>query len=76
MFEKTYCVTARSEKEVYRLMRIAANHHLYGAYKIGVYGSERQHELFLTGRPWNYRKFTKEVSELYENACDTESREA
>lgn len=76
MFKKTYCVVASSEKEVYRLMRIAANHHLYATYKIGVYGSERQHELFVTGSPWNYHKFMNEVNELYENACDSERREA
>lgn len=61
MLEKNYCVTANSEDEVYRLMRLAANYHLYGMYKIGVYGKEHQHELFIVGKPWNYRKFMKQV---------------
>lgn len=76
MLKKTYVVVASSEKEVYRLMRVAANHHLYGTYKIGVYGCERQHELFLTGSPWNYRKFTNEVNRTCENAVDSEEVKA
>lgn len=62
MLKNHYCVVANSEDEVYRLMRLAASYHLYGTYKIGVYGKERQHELFITGSPINYRKFMKQVN--------------
>lgn len=76
MFKKTYRVVANSEKEVYHLMRIAANHNLYGMYKIGVYGCERQHELFVTGSPRNYHKFVNEAKREYENAVDSTEEEA
>ena len=62
MLKNHYCVVANSEDEVYRLMRLAASYHLYGMYKIGVYGRERQHELFITGGPIKYRKFMKQVN--------------
>ena len=62
MLKNHYCVIADSEEDVYRLMRIAANHNLHGTYKIGVYGTERQHELFVTGAPWNYHKFMKTIN--------------
>ena len=61
MFKRSYCVVAESEADIYRMMRIAANHHLYSTYKIGVYGNERQHELLVTGNPWDYHKFINEV---------------
>lgn len=63
MFKVNRCVVARNEDDVYRLMRIASNHHLYGMYKIGVYGSECQHELFVTGKLWDYHRFLNEINE-------------
>ena len=74
MLKKHYVMVAKSEKDVYRLMRIAANHNLYGQYKIGVYGTERQHELFITGAPWNYRKFCNEVNTPTEGSTDSEEK--
>lgn len=68
MFKKHYIVTAASEKDAYRMMRIAANHNLYAQYKIGVYGTERQHELFVIGTPWNYHKFMNEISTSIEGS--------
>lgn len=62
MFDKMYMVIGTSEADVYRMMRIATNHHLYATYKIGVYGAERQHELFVTGSPWDYYKFKRAIA--------------
>lgn len=62
MFNKLYVVIGSSEADIYRLMRIATNHHLHATYKIGVYGGERQHELFVTGAPWNYYKFKNAIA--------------
>ena len=56
---KTYIVIVETEEEAYRLMKTAIRHKLYAAYKIGVYGSERQHELFVTGKTLNYYKFMR-----------------
>ena len=62
MFNKLYVVIGTSEGDIYRLMRIATNHHLHATYKIGVYGGERQHELFVTGTPWDYAKFRRAIA--------------
>ena len=51
MFNKLYVVVADTEEDVYRMVKIATNNHLYVTYKIGVYGNERQHELFIIGKP-------------------------
>ena len=73
MFKKQYCVVANSEVEIYRMMRIAANHNLHSAYKIGVYGSERQHELFVTGKVRDYHKFLNEIKHT-DNNVDSEGK--
>ena len=57
---KTYIVIVENEAEAYQLMEAAISHKLYATYKIGIYGNERQHELFVTGRPLNYYKFMRE----------------
>lgn len=62
MFNKLYVVIGSNEADIYRMMRIATNHHLHAMYKIGVYGGERQHELFVTGTPWDYRKFKNAIA--------------
>ena len=61
MLNKLYVVVAETEQDVYRMVRIATNQHLYVTYKIGVYGNEHQHELFIIGKPWHYRKFKKAI---------------
>lgn len=59
MFRFTYLVVIRNEEDVYRAMKEAANYELECLYKIGVYGNLRQHELWIKGYPWDYRKFKK-----------------
>lgn len=56
---KTYIVIVENEAEAYRLMKTAISHKLHATYKIGVYGSERQHELFVIGTFLNYCKFMR-----------------
>lgn len=62
MFNKLYVIVADTEADVYRMVKLATNHHLYVTYKIGVYGSERQHELFIIGKPWRYYKFKNAIA--------------
>lgn len=47
----------KNEGDVDRLIRLAANNNVHAVYKIGVYGKERQNELYLTGRPWDVYEF-------------------
>ena len=61
MFNKLYVIVADTEEDVYRMVRIATNHRLCVMYKIGVYGNERQHELFIMGTPWRYHKFKNAI---------------
>lgn len=65
MFNKFYVIVAETEEDVSRMIRIATNHRLYVTYKIGVYGSERQHELCIIGKPWNYRKFKRALETAF-----------
>ena len=62
MFNKLYVVVADTEADVYRMVKLATNHRLYVTYKIGVYGNEHQHELFVIGKPWHYRKFKNAIA--------------
>lgn len=62
MFRFTYLVVVRKEEDVYRAMMEAANYNLDCTYKIGVYGTCRQHELWIKGLPWNYRKFREQLN--------------
>ncbi|MBR5862202.1 MAG: hypothetical protein IKZ08_02635 [Bacteroidales bacterium] len=62
MFKKTYIIVLETEEEVYRLMKVAFKHSLYATYKIGVYGTERQHELYIRGNILSYYKFMHEVN--------------
>lgn len=61
MFQKYRMIVLEDESEVDSLTKIAANHHLQCLYKIGVYGKEQQHELYLIGNSWKYQKFLKEA---------------
>lgn len=72
MFNKLYVVVAETEEDVYRMIKIATNHHLYVTYKLGVYGSEHQHELFIIGKPWNYRKFKRAIRTTIAKIDNTE----
>lgn len=67
MFKKTHMMVLESEKNVDLIIKIAANNDLHALYKIGVYGKERQNEMYITGRPWNYHKFKKELANINEN---------
>ena len=65
MFRKRYMkVITSGEENIDSLMRLAANHNLSCLYKIGVYGKERQHELYVDGYPWDYHAFIKEAKPL------------
>lgn len=61
MFRKHYMMILSDDEKVDIITKIAANHKLQCLYKIGVYGKERQHELYLIGKPWNYHEFMKEL---------------
>lgn len=62
MFRFTYLVVVRKEEDVYKAMMEAANYQLECVYKIGVYGTCHQHELWIKGLPWNYRKFREQLN--------------
>lgn len=62
MFKKTKMVIVTSEADAYKMMRLANNHNLYSAYKIGVYGPDRQHEVIVTGQLWHFPGFLRELS--------------
>jgi len=59
MFNKTKLFIPKYEKDIDRVVRLAAKFDVQVVHKIGVYGQERQHELYLIGKPWNLRKFIK-----------------
>jgi hypothetical protein len=68
MFTKTQLLILKHEEDVDRVTRLAANFNVQTMYKIGVYGQERQHEIYLIGKPWNIRKFAKKhIVSPYEN---------
>lgn len=52
------------ETKVDFLTKIAANYGLNCLYKIGVYGKERQHELYIVGNSRAYKKFQKEINSI------------
>lgn len=62
MFKMIHLMILEDEREVDTLVKLAANHHLQALYKVGVYGTVRQHELYVIGWFWNYYKFTKELA--------------
>ena len=47
------------ETKVDSLMRLAANHNVHCLYKIGVYGHEQQHELYIQGSWLNRFRFKR-----------------
>lgn len=62
MFKKTKMITVTNEADAYKVMRLANNHNLYSAYKIGVYGPDRQHEVLVCGPVWYFPSFQRELS--------------
>lgn len=61
MFRKYHMIVLNDENEVDPLTKLAANHRLQCLYKIGVYGKERQHELYVVGSFWEYQKFLRKA---------------
>lgn len=57
MFGGWYLIILEDDRNIDRYMRLAANHNLVAMYKIGVYGSEMQNELYVKGWIWNYIAF-------------------
>lgn len=63
MFGGWHMLVLEDDAKVDKYLRLAANHHLTGLYKVGVYGTERQHELFVKGAFWNYISFKLDIRE-------------
>ena len=61
--KKYHLMVLENDEYVDSYTRIAANHNLQCLYKIGVYGKERQHELYIVGKSSDYRKFLKELEQ-------------
>lgn len=59
MFKVRVVILGIEAKDMDSMIRMAANYNLQGLYKIGVYGSERQDELFIIGDIWNYYRFNR-----------------
>ena len=74
MFNKFHVVVAETEDDIYRMIRVATNYNLCVTYKIGVYGSERQHELYVFGKPWNYHKFKRALKAITMKVDNKEGR--
>ncbi|MDD3204211.1 MAG: hypothetical protein PHS74_00530 [Lachnospiraceae bacterium] len=62
MLRNGHLMILKDDSEVDSITKLAANHQLQCLYKIGVYGKEKQHELYIIGHFWNYSKFMKELS--------------
>ena len=67
MFKRTCVMILDTDKNIDLIVKIAANNDLHALYKIGVYGKERQHEMFITGSARNFHKFKKELANINEN---------
>ena len=57
---KYYMIVLDDEKEIDSCMRKAAFHRVQCLYKIGIYGKEKQHEIFIGGRLFDCLKFMAE----------------
>lgn len=64
MIDGMYLVTEENEDRVDKITMLAANHRLTVLHKIGIYGKIKQHELYLSGRRWDYLRFRKELKNL------------
>lgn len=64
MCKNYFVMVLENDSQVDLFMKLAANHRLHCLYKIGVYGKERQHELYLVGKKKDYKEFKNEVAAL------------
>lgn len=62
MYRNFHIMVLEENENVDTLIRLAANYNLHCMYKIGIYGSEQQRELFIFGKQWHFRKFCKELN--------------
>ena len=61
MIKRFNLLVLNDEKNVDEITKIAANYNLTCTYKVGIYGKEKQHELYICG---NYLKYIKFIGEL------------
>lgn len=61
--KKWEMIILESGEKVDALMKLAANKHLTCLYKVGIYGTETQHELYIKGSWLNRLSFKKELKE-------------
>lgn len=66
MCKKYWIIVIENDDDVDKAMRIASNCGLYAQYKIGVYGKEKQNEIFLVGSWFNYMKAKKEIRKAFD----------
>lgn len=62
MLKCHWVITDITENEIDSVTMLAANHGLLCMHKIGIYGEERQHELYVIGSFWKYRSFKKALA--------------
>lgn len=62
MFKPYHLMILDDGEMVDSITKIAANHGLQCLYKIGVYGKERQHELYIIGNLLNYWRFLRKLN--------------
>ena len=67
MLKRTRMMILDTDEDVDLIIKIAANNELRALYKIGVYGKERQYEMFITGSARNFHKFKKELANANKN---------
>lgn len=61
MLKRFNLLVLKDEHYVDKLTKIAANYNLTCRYKIGIYGGEKQHELYVFGSYLNYTKFIEDL---------------
>ncbi len=59
MFKVRIMILGIEAKDMDSMILMAANYNLQGLYKIGVYGNERQDELFVVGNIWDFYRFDR-----------------
>ena len=62
MFKRWHLVVLESEDKVDSVVKMAAKHQLLCLHKIGVYGKERQHELYVVGKYIDWLNFKHELN--------------
>lgn len=61
MIKRFNMLVLNDEKSVDEITKLAANYSLTCLYKIGIYGKEKQHELYIHGSYLNYCKFIDDL---------------